>query len=260
MTELIVTALVAFGASLLTFFSGFGLGTILLPVFIFFFEVEVAIAATAIVHLLNNLFKLLLIGKSIDRKVLLKFGGTAVAGAFLGAWLLFYLETLPTASTYELGGHVFTTSYIKMAIGALMVFFALVELIPKLKSIQFGERQLFVGGAISGFFGGLSGHQGALRTTFLLRVGLTKEAFIGTGVAIACFVDIARITIYSNNLFSEEFELLYHMDVILTAIFAAFAGAFIGRRVLKKITLNALQVIVSVMIMAFGILLALGIV
>ena len=56
--ELFVIAAVALIASLLTFFSGFGLGTILTPVLVIFFPVEIAIALTGIVHLLNNFFKI----------------------------------------------------------------------------------------------------------------------------------------------------------------------------------------------------------
>ena len=33
----------------------------------------------------------------------------------------------------------------------------------------------------SGFFGGLSGMQGALRSAFLARAGLSKEAFVASG-------------------------------------------------------------------------------
>ena len=46
----------------LTLFSGFGLGTLLMPAFALFLPVPVALAATAVVHLANNLFKLALVG------------------------------------------------------------------------------------------------------------------------------------------------------------------------------------------------------
>lgn len=55
--EEIIIAVVALLASALTFFSGFGLGTVLMPVFAAFFPVDLAIALTAIVHFLNNVFK-----------------------------------------------------------------------------------------------------------------------------------------------------------------------------------------------------------
>lgn len=67
--DLLLIILVSFGASMLTFFSGFGLGTILAPVFMFFFEPVIAIALTAVVHFLNNLFKLGLLFKNIDLKL-----------------------------------------------------------------------------------------------------------------------------------------------------------------------------------------------
>ena len=74
-------SLAALLASCLTFFSGFGLGTLLMPVVALFLPVEVAIAVTAIVHLANNLFKLALVGKKADRSVLWRFGAPAVLAA-----------------------------------------------------------------------------------------------------------------------------------------------------------------------------------
>jgi uncharacterized protein len=47
----------------LTLFPGFGLGTLLMPTFALFLPLAVAIAATAVVHFANNLFKLVLVGR-----------------------------------------------------------------------------------------------------------------------------------------------------------------------------------------------------
>ena len=57
----------AFLVSGLTLFSGFGLGTLLLPVMALFFPIDAAIALTAIVHCLNNLFKFALLGRHADQ-------------------------------------------------------------------------------------------------------------------------------------------------------------------------------------------------
>ena len=86
--EFLIIGCVAFVTSILTFFSGFGVGTILTPVFILFFPIDVAIAMTAIVHFSNNLFKFGLTYKNINLNVLLKFGGAAIPLAFIGAWFL----------------------------------------------------------------------------------------------------------------------------------------------------------------------------
>src|SRR5690606_15016818 len=86
--EILIISLAAFFIALLTFFSGFGLGTILTPVFMIFFPVELAIALTGIVHFFNNIFKLLLVGKNADRQVLIWFGIPAILAAIIGSWLL----------------------------------------------------------------------------------------------------------------------------------------------------------------------------
>ena len=54
--EIILISLAAFLTAILTFFSGFGLGTILMPVFAIFFPIDIAIALTGVVHFANNLF------------------------------------------------------------------------------------------------------------------------------------------------------------------------------------------------------------
>jgi uncharacterized membrane protein YfcA len=61
---------------------------VLLPVFALFSPIEIAIGMTAVVHLLNNLFKLILLGKHANKSVVLKFGLPAILAVFGGAWLL----------------------------------------------------------------------------------------------------------------------------------------------------------------------------
>ncbi len=86
--ELLSIAVVALLASGLTLFSGFGLGTILMPVFALFFPVTLAVAATAVVHIANNLFKLVLLARAADWRVVLRFGVPAALAAVAGAALL----------------------------------------------------------------------------------------------------------------------------------------------------------------------------
>jgi uncharacterized membrane protein YfcA len=244
---LLVIALVAAGASALTFFSGFGLGTLLLPAFALFYPIDVAIASTAVVHFLNGLFKLTLVGSKANRRVVLLFGLPALAAAFLGARLLIHLADLPPLTTYTLGGRHIEVGAAKFIIGVLLMCFTLLELSPRLGKISFAPKWLPVGGVLSGFFGGLSGMQGALRSAFLIRAGLSKEAFIGTGVVIACLIDVARLTEYVPNIMKAHGNLDYVM--LGTAVLAAFAGALVGNRYLKKMTLERIQRLVAIMLL-----------
>ncbi len=255
-SDLIIIILVSFGASMLTFFSGFGLGTILAPVFMFFFEPILAIAMTAIVHFLNNLFKLTLLFKSIDFKIALKFGLPAMIGSFAGSILLFSISTI-VITRYHLGEVELQLELLKLLVAVLLIFFALLEIIPFLK-INVTDKHLPLGGLLSGFFGGLTGHQGALRSVFMMKLGLKKEVFIATGVFIACMIDITRLGVYGEKL--TGFNLEENFPYILSATLAAFAGAFIGNKLLKKVTLQSLQIMVAIMIIIFSFALALGII
>lgn len=105
--EYFIIALTAFLTALLTFFSGFGLGTILLPVFAIFFSLDIAIAMTGVVHFANNIFKIALVGRSADKTVLLRFGLPAVLAAIAGAWVLLRLTDLSALYSYLLFGRAF---------------------------------------------------------------------------------------------------------------------------------------------------------
>src|SRR5215469_1320458 len=100
----LVTVLVA----ALTFVSGFGLGTLLLPIFILFFPVDIAVACTAIVHLANNIFKALLVGSRANWNVVWRFSLPAAALALLGAFLLQQASAVPSLLQYHWLGHLFT--------------------------------------------------------------------------------------------------------------------------------------------------------
>jgi hypothetical protein len=252
----IVTVTVLFGA-ILTFFSGFGLGTLMLPVFSLFFPLPVAIGATAVVHLTNNLFKFGLVYKHIHYSTLLRFGLPALIAAFVGGYLLDYFGKFHPLYSYQINDHNFEITLLKIVIGSLMIFFALFDLIPKLSKIKMHQRWIPLGGLLSGFFGGVSGHQGAFRSAFLTKAGLTKNEFIGTSNAIALIIDISRIFVYIKTI---DFALLSEEKGILaTGVIAAFIGTFFGKELLKKTTMKGIQYIVGGMLLIMGGLFVAGI-
>lgn len=251
---LVLICLVCFGGSLLTFFSGFGLGTILLPVFSLFFDLPVAIGMTALVHLLNNLFKLNLTWRYASRRLVLNFGIPSAIAAFAGAWLLGILASDSNIIRFELSGIHFKTSWIKIVIGSLLFIFAWLEWVEwKSESLK-GRFWLPLGGMLSGFFGGLSGHQGALRTLFLVGTNISKESLIGTGVVIACMVDLVRISYYASG---SAWKLIDYPLVGMACI-AAFAGAWAGKYFLAKLSVPLFRKLIVILLMAFGWLMILG--
>lgn len=256
--EIVIICLTAFFTAILTFFSGFGLGTILAPVFAIFFPIDIAIALTGVVHFSNNLFKIALIGRNTDKAVLLRFGIPAILASFAGAWLLLKITVLPTIVEYELWGKTFEITAVKLIIALLLIIFSILEISPSFQKVQFGKDKLVWGGILSGFFGGLSGIQGAIRSAFLIKSGLSKEAYIATGVVIACLLDFTRLSVYASRF--RAANLHENMTLLISATLAAIAGAYFGKKLLKKVTLHSMQLVVAVMLILISIALGLGII
>jgi uncharacterized protein len=253
---IVIICIAAFLVAILTFFSGFGLGTILTPVFMIFFPVDLAVALTGVVHFFNNVFKLFLVGKKADKTVLIRFGIPAIIMAVIGAWLLLRVVDTAPLFSYNMMDREFEVYPAKLLIAVLLILFALMDLLPALKNISFGKDKLIIGGMLSGFFGGLSGNQGALRSAFLIRAGLSREMYIGTTVVLSTFVDFTRLGVYATRFTGAG--LMDNLTVVVAATLSAIAGAFLGNRLLKKITLQTIQVIVAVLLIVVSIGLGAG--
>lgn len=253
----VIIGLAAAVAAALTFFSGFGLGTLLLPVFALFFSVELAVALTAVVHFLNNVFKLALLGRHAERRTLVRFGLLAIAGAYGGAEVLLWLADFEPLAVYRLGGMEGRVTPVKLAVAVLLVAFTALDLLPRVEGGPAGRGYLALGGFLSGFFGGLSGHQGALRSAVLVRAGLSKEQFLGTSVVLACLVDVARLSVYASG-FSWD-ALGAKAGVLLTAVGAAFLGTLLGNRLLPKVTFETIRAVVTALVLGLALGLGAGI-
>jgi uncharacterized membrane protein YfcA len=256
--EILIIAIAAFFTAILTFFSGFGLGTILTPIFMLFFPVETAIALTAVVHFSNNILVSIMMGRKADKKILLSFGIPAILFSFVGAWLLLNISAQPALYTYHIGNMVATITPLKTVIAALLVFFALMDILPPLKQLSFSKDKVFIGGIVSGFFGGLSGHQGALRSAFLIKAGLTKESFIATAAMLSIMVDLTRLSVYATHF--DSLKIGQNIGYIMTATLAAIAGSLLGKQLLKKVTIFFVQSAVAVLLILVSIALGSGLI
>lgn len=265
--EFVIVSIAVIIAAGLTFFSGFGLGTIMLPVFSLFFDIPTAVGATAVVHLSNNLFKFLLVYKHIHVPTLIRFGVPAFAFAAVGGFLLTQIEDFKTISTYSISNTSFEITPVGLTIGLLMIFFAWFDLDPRFEKWNISSKQIPFGGMLSGFFGGVSGHQGAFRATFLAKAGLTKEQFIGTSNSISLIVDLSRLSMYlffaqklthGENKFLIAFQ--ENFALLLTAIIFAFLGTYIGKQLVKKTTITSIRKVVGILLFVMGTLMAIGII
>ena len=251
----IFIAAVAFAVSFLTLFSGFGLGTLLLPAFALVFPLDVAVAATAVVHMFNNIFKVGLLYRHAVPRVLVRFGIPAVLMAFVGAAILAGLAGQEPLFIWHLGPREAVVEPISLVMGLLILTFATLDLVPRMKSLRFDPRWLPLGGALSGFFGGLSGHQGALRAAFLTPLELSPAAFASTQAVLATMVDASRLLIYGAAFFAGRMagvSTRSQWALVGVATLSAFGGALAGRRLLPKVTVGMVRMITGCLLLLIG--------
>lgn len=246
-----------------SFLSGFGLGTVLMPAFALFVPVETAIAATALVHLAVSVFQGALIAKHANYRMVIKFAVPAALFAVVGALLLGYLASIPPVFVYRLGNAPHQITAIKLVVATLIGVFSIAELFSRFHEWKVSEKYIPLGGALSGFFGGLSGHQGAFRSAFLIQAGLEKEEFVGTARISSIVIDLARLIVYGVTLFRHQLGVLRQEGIwslVLVGSLAGFLGSFLGSRFLKKVTLKNIRLLVGAMLLVFAVAMGAGLI
>jgi uncharacterized membrane protein YfcA len=151
---------------------------------------------------------------------------------------------------------------LKLIVGLLMIGFALFELLPRFQRLEFDRRYLPVGGLLSGFFGGLSGHQGALRSAFLAKSGLTTERFVGSNAVIGLLVDLTRIGVYLAFFAAAGAAVdgSAAWPLVIIGAVAAFCGVLVGKRFLHKVTMKSVRTLVAILLFGVGAGLLVGVI
>jgi uncharacterized membrane protein YfcA len=251
-------AVIGFFASLIAFFSGFGLGTVLLPVFAIFLSPTTAVIAVAIVHGATSLLRTILLRKHVDFEVTTRFGIPAMISALIGATLLSLITGWPAFFHYEIFHIKAQISVVKLLLSLLIAGFALHEIWPKsLSKKPPTNKDLTRGGLISGFFGGLSGHQGAFRSSVLTTFLHSSSKFVSTNAAIGLMVDLARLITYAFFLWLGTYKIDYQSKaffLVASGIIGSFIGTLIGKKFIKHISMNFIRylVLAGMIIIALG--------
>jgi hypothetical protein len=204
-----------------------------------------------------------LVGRYADRETVVRFGLPAILAAVAGASLLGLFATLEPLAVYQLAGREAVVTPVKLAMGGLMFAFAVFELLPVLRDFRFRRRHLVLGGLLSGFFGGLSGHQGALRSAFLVKSGLDTQSFVGTSAVIGLMVDATRLATYfvlltvAGRVIAIERS---EWPLVAVGCVAAFTGVLVGKRWLHKVTIGAVQALTGILLLLVALLLGSGLI
>ena len=239
--QYIVLVSLSLFTSIVTLFTGFGVGTIMMPVMALFFDVKVAILLAAIVHIFNNLSRIVLYYRHLRWEIVRRFGVVSIVGAFVGSFAQLTVDS----------------SWLKNGVGLFLALFALLSLRPGLINWKLPAVIDVAGGFLSGLIGGLIGNQGAIRSLYLLNYKLEKQELIVSAALIAVVIDLTRIPVYA---YANYRYLTDNFLLLALVILASIAGTLIGSRILPQVSSELFKRIILVAVLLLGVLMLLGLI
>jgi uncharacterized protein len=226
---LIVGALVG---SLVGGVAGFGTGIIMLPLVAWVLGLRSAVPVLTVTMSIGNLARIWWSRGELDRAVVLRFAlgavpatalGTAIYAGAPSEWLgrfvgFFLIASVPLR-------RILATDFFRMRL-----------------------RYFPVLGAVVGLVSGLIVTTGPLNTPFFLAYGLRRSAYVGTEAVCAMFMHLARgATLARYALLSWE---TLGVGVVLGA--TMFAGTWLGRRLLDRMSDRVFLGIIEVLLVLMG--------
>jgi uncharacterized membrane protein YfcA len=217
--------------------AGFGIGSILTPLLTLWVPAKIAVAAVSIPHFVATTYRLWLIRKDVDLRLLRTFGLMSAAGGLTGA----------------LANQWLASRVLELVLAALLMFVGFGGLFGWTRKLKFTGFWAWLAGLVSGFLGGLVGNQGGLRAGAMLGFGVSRDAFIATATATGVIVDAARLPVYVAGQWRDLTHLAPEIGLMTVGV---IVGTIAGLAVLRSIPEKAFLTVVSFLLIALGIWLA----
>jgi uncharacterized membrane protein YfcA len=227
----------AFVLAVVSAVAGFGGGVLLLPVFTVLFGVRMAVPMLTLAQLASNGARVWFNRRELRWPLIGWFAAGAVPSAVAGGLLL---ARVPLAWLTRLLG----------------VFLIAVVVWRRVKPHpgRPPDRAFTVIGAASGLGSALLGSVGPLTAPFFLAYGLTRSAYIGTEAASALVMHLAKLAAYGAGDLLTAPVLAY--GAALTP--ATLAGAWVGSRIVARISDRVFVLLVEAGLLAAGVLFLAG--
>ena len=201
---------------------------------------KLAVAAVSLPHAIGTSIRFWRFRRDVDWNIVRSFGLTSAAGGLTGA----LLNAWATSRALEI------------------VFGSLLLLAGAAQATGFGQRWrlrgtlAWLGGALSGFFGGLVGNQGGIRTAAMLGFEVDKRRFVATTTAVALLIDMARVPVY---LALETAQLGRMWATIAIATAGVIGGTLFGEKLLARVPERRFRAVVGGLLLMLGVSFLLGV-
>ena len=217
-------------ASIVSGVAGFGAGIIMLPLMAWVVGVRAAVPVLTVTMLVGNLSRIWWSRGEIDRAVVIRFALGAVPATALG--------TAVYAGTSSEG--------LGRIVGAFLVLSVPLSVIQAMVAKRL--RHFPVLGAVVGLVSALVVTTGPINTPFFLAYGLRRSAYIGTESVCAMAMHLARGAALAR------YRLMTWETVAVGLVLGGmmFAGAWLGRRLLDRMSDRIFLAIIEVLVAAMG--------
>ena len=206
----------------------------LTPLVLFIVGPHEAVAIVAVIHGAHNGWKLVVLKEFVDFDAFKRYGIWLVIGAIGGALLQSQVPQEP----------------LLLIIGIFLVILPILTISEAWTGYRIPDANDRIGGFGSGFMGGLSGHQGALRAMFLKRRLSDKMSYAATASVLALCVDLTRIPVY---IIFNETEILENFILLLPLTISALLGVQVGKLFLERLKSDMINHAIMIGIVASGI-------
>ena len=214
--------------------AGFGIGSLLTPAIAASVGTKLAVAAVSIPHAIGTSIRFWRFRRDVDWTLVRSFGITSAAGGLTGALLNMWASS----------------RVLEIVFGSLLVLAGASQVTGYAKRWRLRGMLAWIGGALSGFFGGLVGNQGGIRTAAMLGFEVDKRQFVATTTAVALLIDAARVPVFVTL---QGRELVSLLPVITIAALGVIAGTLFGETLLGRVPEAKFRALVGTLLLVLGI-------
>ena len=219
--------------------AGFGIGSLLTPALAVTAGAKLAVACVSIPHFIGTSIRFARFRHDVDWKIVRSFGLTSAAGGLTGALLNAWA----------------TSRALETVFGSLLVLAGASQITGYAQRWRLRGRLAWLGGALSGFFGGLVGNQGGIRTAAMLGFEVDKRRFVATTTAVALLIDMARVPVYAVV---ETAGIARLWQTTAIAAVGVIIGTVFGETLLARVPEQRFRVVVGVLLLLLGVSFLIG--
>ncbi len=241
--------LIGLSSALISGITGLAGGVLLLSALSTLLPIEVVIPIHALVQVLANLSRVLLLSSKIEWAIWRSFNLLTIPAGLIGAYSVQYLPQRA----------------LRFSVGAVVIFAALYTLKKTLVGKNKDQAEENKGGdhpqhqsmsvtyltlgCISSLLGMVIGATGPLIAPFFMMDGLKRERLIATKSACQLTVQVIKTIIFLQIL---DFAYIDYSSEISLVVIGVFGGTWLAKRILSRVQGDWLELLISFMLVVIG--------